>query len=393
MPVDRAWLERNLGGPLPAPAVPAGQAAERPAIALSPQELARQRIDFDSQAQEVLARHAGWPEAPPTLRAYVPVQWPSGLEPQPATQAPEGESLPEADVLIVTWTTEEGRALAHVLTPGCESHPPTKSSPAEPGMRYWKEYKKNYAALTAHMSPGAPARGLGRLGTYWTATIAGKQVTLFKSDSHMSQDGPEDLQRTPNRLVWKQIIEDCKPKWVITTGTAGGIGTSCEVGDVVATRFVAFDSGHPPKHPAAFEPFACPVDASTQHFGAAHALFAANGQFLPKSNKREPKILHGKTQHSGVITTRGFQYDDSANSFELQGHGDVCEMGDAVLAYVCKELGAQAPKYAMVRNVSDPQIDSTEPEAPALANYIYEHFGRWSTVCSAIVCWAIVAGL
>jgi len=68
-------------------------------------------------------------------------------------------------------------------------------------------------------------------------------------------------------------------------------------------------------------------------------------------------------------------------------------MGDAELGYVCRELGAAAPDYAMVRNVSDPEIDSSDPEAPHLANWIYEHFGRWSSVCSAIVCWAIVAGL
>ena len=47
----------------------------------------------------------------------------------------------------------------------------------------------------------------------------------------------------------------------------------------------------------------------------------------------------------------------------------------------------------MVRNVSDPQIDSSDPEVPKLANWIYEQFGRWSSVCSAIACWGIVAGL
>lgn len=390
MAVDYAWLERNLGGPRQGPPGAAAQAAERPAIRLTPHELARQRIDFDSQAVDVLARHAGWPDPPPTLRAYVPVAWPADLTPQPGAHAPAGESLPEADVLIVTWTVEEGRALAHVLTPGHESHPPTKSSPAEPAMQYWKEYKKNYDALTAHMSPGAPARAVQRLGTYWTTTIGEKKVVLFKSDSHMSQDGPEDLERTPNRLVWKQIVEDCKPKWVITTGTAGGIGAHAEVGDVIVSRHVAYDSGgHPPK----LDPFACALDAPAVRFAQAHELFAANAQFLPKTNARPPRIVHGKTQRSGVLTTRGFQYDDTANTFELKGNGGVCEMGDAVLGYVCKELGEHAPDYTMVRNVSDPEIDSSDPNAPALANYIYEHFGRWSSVCSAIVCWGIVAGL
>jgi hypothetical protein len=60
---------------------------------------------------------------------------------------------------------------------------------------------------------------------------------------------------------------------------------------------------------------------------------------------------------------------------------------------VCQSLGAAAPNYVAVRNVSDPQVDSSDPDAGKLANYIYEHFGRWSSVCSAIVCWAIVTEL
>jgi nucleoside phosphorylase len=303
---------------------------------------------------------------------------------------PAGESLPDCDVLIVTWTVEEGRALARVFTPGCESIPPTTSEPAKPGITYWKPYTKNYAEISAHMSPACPARQKKRLGTYWTTEIAGKRVTLFKSDSHMSQDGPDALATTPNRLVWKQIIEDCKPRWAITTGTAGGIGAQMEVGDVVVSRFVTFDSGG---HPPQMEPFDCPQTAPSSRFDTAHELFAANAGYLPKTNTRPPRIVHGTSPASGVVTTRGFQYDDTANTFELQGKGDACEMGDAVLAYVCQEIGSGAPAYAMVRNVSDPEIDSSEEHASALANYIYAHFGRWSSVCSAIVCWAIVAAL
>jgi nucleoside phosphorylase len=390
MAVDRAWLEENLGGPPTSPLPDAAPAGLATGAGLNPQMLARQRIEFNGQSAEAMARNAAWPAPPPTLSAYVPVAWPAGFEPQPATQLPSGESLPECDVLMVTWTVEEGRALARVLTPGCESILPTKSEPAKPGVIYWKPYTKNYAEIAADMNPGCPAREKQRLGSYWTTEIAGKRVTLFKSDSHMSQDGPDVLATTPNRLVWKQIIEDCKPDWVITTGTAGGIGARMEVGDVVVSRFVTFDSGgHPPK----LEPFDCAQTAPSKHFDAAHKLFAANADFLPKTNTRAPRIVHGKSPASGVVTTRGFQYDDTANTFELKGKGDVCEMGDAALGYVCQEIGKGAPAYAMVRNVSDPEIDSSDPHAPELANYIYAHFGRWSSVCSAIVCWAIVAEL
>ena len=52
--------------------------------------------------------------------------------------------------------------------------------------------------------------------------------------------------------------------------------------------------------------------------------------------------------------------------------------------------------YVIVRNVSDPQIAAdgkTIRQQAKIAGDIYKGFGRWSTVCSAIVCWAIVAGM
>jgi hypothetical protein len=71
-------------------------------------------------------------------------------------------------------------------------------------------------------------------------------------------------------------------------------------------------------------------------------------------------------------------------------------MGDAVLGMVGNEMGAEAPPYVFVRNVSDPEIDSTGEtlqQQATMAGDIYKTFGRWSTVCSAIVCWAIIAAL
>jgi hypothetical protein len=50
--------------------------------------------------------------------------------------------------------------------------------------------------------------------------------------------------------------------------------------------------------------------------------------------------------------------------------------------------------WSAVRNVSDPQISAvgmTPKEQAALAASIYKGFGRWSSVCSALVCWALIA--
>jgi hypothetical protein len=300
------------------------------------------------------------------------------LAPAPG-EKPRGASLPAADVLIVTWTVDEGHALSRVLTPGFDSK------------NDWKPYTKNFEAIAAEMRPGCPALEAQRLGTYWTTKIGAHRVTLFKSDSHMSQDGP----KLANARVWKQIIEDCTPRWVITTGTGGGIGPQSEVGDVLVSRFVTFDCQRQFKRFNG-DSFASADDPPAGRFAEAKSLFKANQQFLPPDNARGPEILHAAASAQGVLTTDFFGFDNSDDTYGLEGKGGLSEMGDAVLGMVCKSLGADAPQYAMVRNVSDPQIDSaglTLEQQTTLAANIYKAYGRWSSVCSAIVCWAIVAGL
>jgi hypothetical protein len=70
-------------------------------------------------------------------------------------------------------------------------------------------------------------------------------------------------------------------------------------------------------------------------------------------------------------------------------------MGDAVLGLVAKQMddqGQTAPRYVAVRNVSDPQIkaEGTLRQQEQIAAQIYKGFGRWSSVCSAITCWASI---
>ena len=93
-----------------------------------------------------------------------------------------------------------------------------------------------------------------------------------------------------------------------------------------------------------------------------------------------------------MVTTDFFGFDTSDNHYGLKGLGDLSEMGDAVLGMVASQMSAP-PRWLAVRNVSDPQIkaEGTLAQQSNLAAQIYKGFGRWSTVCSAIVCWALVA--
>src|SRR5208337_3369533 len=237
------------------------------------------------------------------LSRYKDVPWPNGLAPKtgPAPSGAHDDPLPRADVLVVTWTVDEGHALSRVLTPGKDSH------------NDYFSYTHNFASLSQKMRKGCPALEAKRLGAYWTTTIGKQSVVLFKSDSHMSQDGPE----LPNIDVWTQIIEEAQPKLVITTGTAGGIGKEFEVGDVIVSPIVRFDCTSKFKK----EPFAQAHYQSWKpnaaHFRTAKSLFKLNAPQLPKDNTRLPKIVQVATTalESSVVTTDFFGFDTSDDHY------------------------------------------------------------------------------
>jgi hypothetical protein len=182
---------------------------------------------------------------------------------------------------------------------------------------------------------------------------------------------------------------------VITTGTGGGIGPEFEVGDVIVSRFVAFDCKKEFKRFNG-DSFACSTGAPDGKFTEAQSLFSFNAKSLPPDNTRAPRIVIAESPQTGILTTDFFGFDNTANTYGLEGKGDLSEMGDAVLGMVCQEMGSEAPSYTIVRNVSDPQIDSSdmtlEQQTKAAAT-IYKAFGRWSSVCSAIVCWSLIASV
>lgn len=183
-----------------------------------------------------------------------------------------------------------------------------------------------------------------------------------------------------------------QPKLVLTTGTAGGIGKQCEVGDVVVSPVVRFDCLKWLKtesfHDAVYKNSA----PNTKYFAKAKTLFKANAGQLPKDNTRPPKIILATGPKKSVLTTDFFGFDTSDDRYHLQGLGAVSEMGDAVLGLLASQMSSP-PRWLAVRNVSDPQIkaEGTLRQQAELAAQIYKGFGRWSTVCSAIVCWALIA--
>jgi hypothetical protein len=85
-------------------------------------DVQREIIDFDSASPAGLQFLAFTTAT--GLSRYIDVPWPAGLAAKtgPKPRGSGDSPLPRADVLVVTWTVDEGHALSRVLTPGKDSH-------------------------------------------------------------------------------------------------------------------------------------------------------------------------------------------------------------------------------------------------------------------------------
>jgi nucleoside phosphorylase len=346
-------------------------------------DLSRHIITYDSEDASTYSAHTLPPAAIMLAEARTPIPWPAGQAPAPtplANKPSPNDPLPRADYVLVTWTVEEAKALSDTLTPGY----PSKTA--------WYPYAHNFASeYVPIIRKGAPSLESKRLGSYFLTTIAGKKVLCMKSELHLSQDGP----KMPIAKLWAQIIAEAQPKLIITTGTAGGIGSAVVLGDVLSAKSVRFDCLKAFKsQPFHNSIYAC-SKLSYKSTAEAQKLFLANTSHLPAS-KRPPQIFTKSASAMpvpDVVTTDFFAFDDSANDYKLQGLGGTVEMGDAVLGLVISQMKTGAPKWGAIRNASDPQIDSTGltlKQASEKAAQIYEKYGYWTTIPSAITCWSVI---
>lgn len=356
----------------------------------------------------------------PSLAAILAIPFPDGLAPipQPFNPLPSSsDPLPGADVVVVTWTVAEHEALCDVLTPGF-----TRLK--------WVRYDRDFAAkYDAQIRAGAPAKKSRSLGSYFMTKIGNQRVLCFKSELHLNQDGVTTGDGTatlPVKDLFLQIIAEAKPKVVLTVGTCGGINVDHDLGDVLLTRSARFRlQSEFKKEPFANQRFTSDWAVPTKHFAKAEELMAQfetnlrEPDFGPptkrynfagpllKAKANKPSIIHenGTTPENTIklfhpiLTTDFFEFGTSKNAGELLEIGCGLEMGDAALGLAANEL-ATPPKWAVIRNISDPQINGDLPKGSRAldmqahwAVWYYEAYGYHTSVNSALTAWAVVAGL
>jgi nucleoside phosphorylase len=317
------------------------------------------------------------------LAELSPIPWPAGLAPTPDSGSFQAGSdpLPAADVLLVTYTVAEGRALADVLTPGVSS-----SS--------WHHYTEDWSSYLPLLDSRAPALDSKRLGSWYLSRIGTRTAVCFKSELHPATDGPD----LPMLKLWAQIVGEVAPKLVVTTGTAGGVGTGTELGDVAVANTVQWDCQQQFKA----EPWAktaYPTAALTTEMVTALAttgpLLAANATKIPAEYRTRPaKIWEAET----TVTTDFFAIGDTTDHYGLVALAPDCravEMDNAALFLALAGPTLHWPPLLSVRNASDPVMPGNESIEAQIkkASAIYEKYGYFTTVNSAIACWALVTAL
>lgn len=321
----------------------------------------------------------------------VPIPWPSALHPRRKTMspAPAADSpLPKADVLVVTWTSGEARALGQLF--------------AGQQLEDWYEYKNNVAAFVPKVTgakapfndPGSEnARYYHSLGLWCMVDVGNVSVVALKSGLHPAYDGPD----VPMLDLWRQMISEVQPKLVITTGTGGGIGSDVLLGDVIIAAKVRFDStGQFKGKSFAHASYACsPLNEKAMEKLITEALLKPNGHKL--KTPRVPVMIYPSAPNANVVTTDTFAFDDSTDHFKLQALGKCCDMGDAVLGLALSNWsppsGVSLPTWVAIRNASDPQISNPSGDmrtAQAEAEQIYNAYQEITTAGSVVATWATI---
>ena len=358
-----------------------------------------------------------------------PVPWPKGRAPKAtalgghrAGTTISGPVNASADVLIVLYTEQETQALLEVFT-GDNSWGPTRQ-------KQWCGYAHNFAKFKSMIGNIGGDRALqqGLFGYLSAMTIGGKTVVLYKSELHPKQNGDQ----LPFIPVLQQLIAELAPSLVISTGTAGAIGSTLNCGDVVITNSARFhvENQYPddPQINVMSQDHAAltnsaPVNPQYVEYAIANftglslsGLAQCHSEVIEKSgynfvraNTAAPNIyVAGSTTVPGaasmaIVSADYLTVDDNHDLEGLQALGTMNDTDDAFLFYGISQLSGAKPAWLSIRNASEPQIvasiaagaspSATERKLAGIAGRIYGIYQYCTTLNSAFACWAVVAGL
>jgi hypothetical protein len=363
------------------------------------------------------------PESAPTLPPLPAVDWQKIRRDAPEVlsfdyQGPNAP-LPEADIVVITWTDAEWSAFDHVF---CNSSQPrTREDTA--WQKDWKQYSLDAPALKQG------EKDFHLWGSYRMVQINRSKVLLFKSETHLSY--PPYLSGL--KTMVNAILRDTGCRYLYSIGTAGGVSNKDFLGNTIVTNGGHLKMTKSNNLPSDlnnksyfcknwFPSFDLIKDLETKllyqmsHVATLNqynALFSKLQQFfvghpqqppvdmtditvndlvnppLDPTNLRFPRVTNCKDKP--LLTTDYYYIAQSGDGKKYC----ILEMDDAVLAALAGNAGVS---YAFVRNVSDPIVPTTtkagKPIAQAICNewssLIYSTFGFYTSYNGALATWATI---
>src|SRR5690348_14562961 len=260
-------------------------------------------------------------------------------------------SLPKADFLAVTWTRYEAVALSRVFGKGRYSFNTGTDNNLTPLI---------FDNLSLPVD--SPAHAF-----FFQATVNNKSVLCLKSEFHPK------FQTAATSIFFEKVLAQSGShnfKFLITTGTAGGIWESLDVGDVVVTNRARYGLTFP-REKQQLPPYtgvADVVGAGNPPAGSANWFDYANRQIIApdacvsngldsangrKAGNGKPKISYQApgAELTDVVTNSRISEDEHTKIDTYRTLGATLDENDAYLADACSAVSFK--NWVSIRNVSD----------------------------------------
>jgi hypothetical protein len=381
----------------------------------------------ESRGTAVLTRHNDVQfESLPSRSQYLPVvPWGSigQVAPRPVVLGARdiADPLPEADIVVVTWTSAEWFALDHIFL--------NSGIPGDIADRTWRArwlpYSRGARDYTADPQSG-PLWGAFQMVEIVDRMDRPWRVLLFKSNSHLAHP-PWEPGLTG---MLRCILEDTHADRIYTVGTAGGARLDQYLGDSIITNAALIDLQRPQNTGA---PDNGAMYRCATWYPATSLIADIERSMLFKMNQvvtddclselfNELKTNHPDDPGIGRLSLADLMSDSirparlgSPKVYSLKDvpllttdfyyiaagkHANAysfLEMDDGIIAREANRLGV---RFACIRNISDPIVpdraaDGTPVSAAVRADWsglIYATFGLQTSYNSALATWATIAG-
>jgi hypothetical protein len=286
-----------------------------------------------------------------------------------------------ADFIVITWTQAETEAMAQVF-----------------GMGQYKFLSGTDNNFTPLLFPNlAKAEGEPYHGHFMKVTVKGKTLLCLKSEFHPKVQ-PSETTLFFERIVGSSAIPNVK--CLITSGTAGGIWSSLDLGDVVVTNSARFGLtmtveqqaltfsglsdilGSNP--PAGFSTWYDYVNAKILATDPClHSGLSAAGGRAAASGKPSIHYQAPAGSLTDVVTNSRITDDECGRISTYRTLGATLDENDAYVASALKAVGFN--NWISIRNVSDLPCASSSDDQ-------YDRFGQCSSICGAYGVWAFIMG-